>query len=299
MILKTRIGASNLLAIAIMWVVGGLVYPLLALGSKHLNAISLIAIRSSGAAVIMTAIVLVVAPKEVMKIRFDRQLYPILIVAVLFYPIGSGLLAAASSQISSALSALMFSCLPVLAVIYAVVTGNRQTKRTWAGVFLSLVFLAGLVGRPSGNSSLRGIVFVVLSVVSWFIGTKYWIGHAPRYPLLICVWLQVLFGSIGCDLVALASGQRVPSFQDVFGPVMLLLMISIAIQHLSYIGLSTRVPTTLLTSFAFVNPLVAAVAAFFILHDRLSLLQTVAGFGLLAAIYLVVTGESLNSSSDD
>lgn len=296
MILIRRIGASNLLAIASMWVVGGLVYPLLALGSKHLNAISLMAIRSSGAAVIMTVMVLIVVPQEVRKIRLDRRLYPILVAAMLFYPLGSGLLAAASSHIPSAFSALMFSCLPVLAVLYAVITGNQQSKRTWAGVFLALFFLAGLVGRPSGDLSLLGIIFVILSVLSWFIGTENWIENAPDYPLLICVWLQVLFGAIGCDLIALVSGQKVPSAHLAFSPVMLLLMISIAIQHLSYIGLSTRVPPALLTSFAFVNPLVAAVAAFFLLHERLSALQAVAGLGLLVAIYLVVTGEKFKVS---
>jgi drug/metabolite transporter (DMT)-like permease len=296
MILKTRISVGNLLAIASMWVIGGLVYPLLALGSKHLNAISLMAIRSSGAAVIMTAMVLILVPKAIMKARLDRRLYPILIAAVLFYPLGSGLLAAASAHIPSAFSALIFSCLPILAVIYAVTTGNQQSKRTWAGVFLALVFLAGLVGRPSGELSSLGIIFVILSVLSWFIGTQNWIEHAPDYPLLICVWLQVLFGAIGCDLIALVSGQKVPSVHQAFSPVMLLLMISIAIQHLSYIGLSTRVPPALLTSFAFVNPLVAAVAAYFLLHERLSALQALAALGLLVAIYLVVTGEKFKVS---
>jgi drug/metabolite transporter (DMT)-like permease len=49
-------------------------------------------------------------------------------------------------------------------------------------------------------------------------------------------------------------------------------------------------------SFAFVNPLVAAVAAYFLLHERLSALQALAALGLLGAIYLVVTGEKFKVS---
>jgi drug/metabolite transporter (DMT)-like permease len=282
-----------------LWLLGGLTYPMLTVASKHLVALELVSVRSSGSAILATLLVLVVMPNAVLKLRFDARLFPVLIASVVFYPIGQGTLAIASSRIPSAVSALIFSCLPVLTVLYALTRRERQSGKTLVGVVLAVLFVGLLAGGPEGAISRFGFAAVVFSVITWFMGTEYWIRYKPDYPMLISVWLMILFGAIECDLMLVVSGKPLPSPRYALTWYMLTLIVFLVAQHTAYIYIASRVSGPILTSFAFVNPLVSATAAYFMFGERFSALQAAAGFGLLLAIYLVVSGAVLEPSQHD
>ena len=287
------------LGVLTLWLLGGLTYPMLTVASRHLSALELVAVRSSGSAILATVLVLMVMPNEVKKLRFDARLIPVFVASIVFYPIGQGTLAIASSRIPSALSALIFSCLPVLAVLSSTIRREWQSRRTWLGVAFAVVFVALLAGDPGGKVSGYGFAAVVFSVLTWFAGTEYWIKRKPNYPMLISVWLMILFGAIECDLVLIISGRRLPSPSYALTWYMLILIVFLVAQHTAYIYIASRVTGPVLTSFAFVNPLVAAVAAYFMFGDRLSAMQTGAAVGLLLAIYLVMSGGVLEPSHNN
>jgi drug/metabolite transporter (DMT)-like permease len=53
-------------------------------------------------------------------------------------------------------------------------------------------------------------------------------------------------------------------------------------------GLADRVSPELLTSFAFINPLVAGGIGFFVFNQNVSQIQIIAGVILLVGVYIVV-----------
>jgi drug/metabolite transporter (DMT)-like permease len=72
---------------------------------------------------------------------------------------------------------------------------------------------------------------------------------------------------------------------------MIFLILALASQYWAYLGISRRVSPALLTSFAFVNPLVAGLIGFFAFGQKLGVIQLVAGAILLLGVFLVVKSE--------
>ena len=58
-----------------------------------------------------------------------------------------------------------------------------------------------------------------------------------------------------------------------------------------YLGISSRVSGMVLTSFGFVNPLVAALVGYFVFSQKITTMQAVAGAILLVGVALVVKNE--------
>jgi drug/metabolite transporter (DMT)-like permease len=58
-----------------------------------------------------------------------------------------------------------------------------------------------------------------------------------------------------------------------------------------YLGISSRVSGMVLTSFGFVNPLVAAIVGYFVFSQKISAMQSIAGGILLIGVALVVKNE--------
>ncbi len=73
---------------------------------------------------------------------------------------------------------------------------------------------------------------------------------------------------------------------------MIFLVFALASQYWAYLGISRQVSPALLTSFAFVNPLVAGVIGYFAFDQNLGATQLIAGAILLLGIYLVVKSET-------
>lgn len=289
-----RISLPVVTGVGVMWIVGGLVYPLLGVVTKDIDALSLAATRTAGAAVLMTAFMLLFRRSDLARFRVTKAVMPDFWAAMAFYPIGNATLAFASQRIASGMSALVFSLMPVLACLWAIREGNRLSIRTWLGVGLSVTFLAVLGGGLGGSIDPVGMLTVVGSVFVWFAGTTFWVKNPPDYPVLVSVWLQIVFGAIGCALFIPFAGLAPASVA--FNWPMLLLMLTLAGQHIAYIGIAERISPILLTSFAFVNPLVAAIAGWLLLGEVLTSTQIVTATLLLGSIWLVVTGEQSRSA---
>jgi drug/metabolite transporter (DMT)-like permease len=69
---------------------------------------------------------------------------------------------------------------------------------------------------------------------------------------------------------------------------MLFLIAALAAQYWAYMGLADRVSPELLTSFAFINPLVAGIIGFSVFSQSVSQIQIIAGVILLVGVYIVV-----------
>jgi drug/metabolite transporter (DMT)-like permease len=69
---------------------------------------------------------------------------------------------------------------------------------------------------------------------------------------------------------------------------MIFLIFALAAQYWAYMGLADRVSPELLTSFAFINPLVAGLIGFSVFSQSVSQIQIIAGIILLVGVYIVV-----------
>lgn len=279
---------TTYLGVAVMWFVGGSIYPFLSNVAKDVDPLNIILIRSLGAAFILFIAVLLIEPTSFKKIKLDRSLVPIVIASMLFSPICSGALAWSSGKIPGALSALIYSTLPAMATLYLIIQKKSPSKRSIIGVAVASIAVIFLVGAPDGAVQTAGVLAALLSVFAWFAATEIWIKYETGYPLILAIFLQVALGALGTVIVHLIVDAPAITAAQVFDPSMLFLTVALASQYWAYLGISRRVSAAVLTSFAFVNPVVAGAIGYFAFNQQVSLIQVIAGFLLLSGVFLVV-----------
>ncbi len=289
---------NNFIRLAVMWIVGGAIYPFLSEVTSSVDLLNIIFIRSVGAALILFIAVALTSPGSLKLIRFDKRLVMLSITGLIFSPICSGAVAWASSKEPGAVIALTYSILPALAVVYAAIQGSKPTRNSVIGVAIATLSVAFLIGAPSESVSTVGITVAFLSVIAWFIGTQIWIKFDPGYPILLATAIQVTVSAIAAGLLKLFISTPTIKSEDVFNFNMIFLIAALAAQYWAYMGLADRVSPELLTSFAFINPLVAGAIGYAVFSQSVSQIQVIAGAILLVGVYIVVR-EDLKKTKND
>ena len=281
------------LALATMWLMGGMGYPVLTVATKHLSPMNLVFVRTFGTAIILTAILLVINPSDFRAIKLDKDLAITFLCAILFYPICSGSLAFASTKIPGALTALLYSTLPVISTIYLLLNGKRVKRGTFIGLMIALVALVILVGAPSGKVTMIGVVAGGFSVLTWFVATEIWIKYNPKYSLLLATSLQAIFGSIGSFLAIPLFGSISISRSSLIQTSVIFLIFSLATQHFAYLWLTTNVSPVTLMLFSIVNPFVAGITGYLFFQQEITFTQILAGLLMILGIYKIIKNQTV------
>ena len=283
---------STIFGLAVMWLVGGGIYPFLSHSAETIDPINIVFIRAWGAALILFLAVITLAPASFKELKFDKSLIPIVISSLMYSPLCSMTLAWSSSRVPGAITALIYSTLPAMSIIYIAIKGERPSRLAMSGVAVASVAVIFLIGAPQGSVQIIGILGALISTFAWFAATEIWIKYESGYTLILAIFLQVFIGALGTTSVHYFSSAPQVSREDVLNPSMLFLVIALASQYWAYLGISRRVSPALLTSFAFVNPLVAGLIGYLAFDQRLGGIQLIAGAILLVGVYLVVKSES-------
>lgn len=283
---------STIFGLAVMWLVGGGIYPFLSHAAETIDPINIVFIRAWGAALILFLAVIILAPRSIKELKFDKSLIPIVISSLMYSPLCSMTLAWSSSRVPGAITALIYSTLPAMSIIYIAIKGERPSRLAMSGVAVASVAVIFLIGAPQGSVQIIGILGALISTFAWFAATEIWIKYESGYTLILAIFLQVFIGALGTTVVHFFSRAPQVSREDVLNPSMLFLVIALASQYWAYLGISRRVSPALLTSFAFVNPLVAGLIGYLAFDQRLGGIQLIAGAILLVGVYLVVKSES-------
>ena len=274
-----------------MWFVGGGIYPFLSHATETTDPINVVFIRAWGAAAVLFLAVLFLAPKSPRLFKFDKTFIPILVSSLMYSPLCSISLAWSSSRIPGAITALLYSTLPAMSIIYLAVKGTKPSRLAVSGVVVASIAVVFLIGAPQGSVQIAGIFAALLSTFAWFAATEIWIKYESGYPLIFAIFLQVFIGAIGTTVVHFFMKPPVIEAAEVFNPTMIFLVLALASQYWAYLAISRRVSPALLTSFAFVNPLVAGAIGFLAFGQKLGAIQLIAGAVLLIGVYLVVRSE--------
>jgi drug/metabolite transporter (DMT)-like permease len=290
--MKHHLSRSSIFGLAVMWFVGGGIYPFISHAAKTIDPISIVLIRAWGAAAVLFIAVIVMAPKSFASLRWDRTLIPIVISSLMYSPLCSMTLAWSSSRVPGAITALIYSTLPAMSIIYLAIKGSKPSRLATSGVVVASIAVIFLIGAPQGSVEISGIFGALVSTFAWFAATEIWIKYESGYQLLFAIFLQVFIGAIGSTIVFALVGEHPITRSEIFNPSIIFLVFALASQYWAYLGISRTVSPALLTSFAFVNPLVAGIVGFFAFDQRLGPVQITAGAILLIGVFLVVRSET-------
>jgi drug/metabolite transporter (DMT)-like permease len=208
-------------------------------------------------------------------------------VTLYFYCENNGILLLSASE-----SSLLIGTIPVVSVLAErIFLGTRLPARVYSGSILSFAGVALIVLQPSPTpSSWTGYLYMLGAVVAWVAYTFATRSVSQRYGRINVTFWQSLFGLIGCLPFALleAGHWRRPGPLIVLN-VLYLGVVCSAAGYWLYVATIDHLGIGRASVFINLIPVVAVIAAFFLLGDRLGPFQWVGAGIALTGVYLATS----------
>ena len=211
---------------------------------------------------------------------------------------GNGLLVWSEQRIPSGVAALLVGTVPCFMVLIDWLRpgGSRPTGLVIAGLFLGLLGLAWLIGPDAllggGRADLIGAVVVVIGSFSWALGSVY-SRHAatPPSPFLSTA-MQMLGGGAALLVLSLLLGEPWAfdasgvSLRSALGLLYLILFGSI-VAFSAYIWLLRVSTPTRVSTYAYVNPVIAVILGWALAGEALTTRMIVAATVIVSGVALI------------
>ncbi|MCY1347983.1 putative inner membrane transporter YedA [compost metagenome] len=222
-----------------------------------------------------------------------------LIGSLLLIAIGQGALLYANQYLPTGLLAMLYTTLPLWSVALEWLLGDRPPLWVLCGLALASAGIVLLMNKGLGTAASPQQWFagglVVLATLLWAIGA-WWMSRRPPFAsrwmglsvqMLIGTAFLTAFGIVHGDW----QGVRVQelSLHGWLWLAYLVLPVSLGV-YPAYFWLLREVRPSLVSTFAFVNPLVALLLGYLILGETLSLTALLACLATLAGVTLIIFG---------
>jgi drug/metabolite transporter (DMT)-like permease len=264
-------GPSVWAALGIVYVVWGSTYLAIAIAVETLPPLLYAGLRFLLAGLLLAGWV---AFRGVDLRISRRELAGAAAVGILLLAVANGLVVLAERTVPSGVAALIVASLPLWIVVYRMVAGERVGRDLLAGVLLGLVGAAILVvpGGLNGTIDPVGSLMLFGATLSWALGTFL----SPRLETprnaFVSTTYQMLAGGVVLLVVALARGELAHvdpatfSIRSVIAFGYLVLFGSL-VAYSAYTWLLQNASVSLVSTYAFVNPVVAVVLGALILAE--------------------------------
>ena len=227
-----------------------------------------------------------------------RQLAGAAFLGLMLPMLGNGLVSVGEDMgAPSGITALLIAAVPLWIVVFRVGAGDRPRALTLAGVLLGFGGLTYLVlaGRASGAGDLPlpAALLILFACTCWSIGS--YVQPRLRLPedVFVTTVYEMLCGGLIMVLVGLAVGERFTgdySARTWFALGYLVLFGSM-LAFTSYVWLLAKAPISLVSTYAYVNPVVAVFLGWLILSEPVTSAVVVGGGVVVLAVAVVITAE--------
>jgi drug/metabolite transporter (DMT)-like permease len=217
--------------------------------------------------------------------RDRRTLWNLLIIGVLMVAVGNLSVIIAEQWVPSGMAALFVATAPFWATLIAALSGTDERLGFASAVGMFAGFAGvGLLVTPGGAGGhydkkfILGAILVQVGSIGWQYGT-----HRAKYtirnvPFITSTALQMLFGGIVCGIGGLAIGEtsRFSLNARTLSALIYLALIGSVVAYTAYVFAVKHLPTTKMSLYAYVNPVVAVVLGWAILREPLTWVSIVA-----------------------
>ena len=275
------------LAVYLFW--GG-TYVGIKLGLTAFPPLGMAAIRHTIAGLIMLGVALF--RKERWPTR--HQALTSMIIGVLMLTIGNGLVTFAEQTVPSAIVSLLIGAVPLWIILINWAVGDRKTPTLSAlsGVALGLLGIAVLVLSSQNDASFTfswwGIALVMTAALSWAGGSLLSRYGALPSSALMNLAIQMLTGGLSLAVLSAAHQEWVTFLPSAITPtaiwaLLYLIFLGSLVAYSAYLWLLRHVNPTWVSTYAFVNPVVAVILGWLLAGEQLTLMA------LLAAAIIIVS----------
>jgi drug/metabolite transporter (DMT)-like permease len=189
-------------------------------------------------------------------------------------------------------AALLVGTIPIwMALFDRVGFGRRLPGLSYVGIAVGFAGLAFLFD-PFGDGSVDrlGALVIVLSAMCWAVGSLYSRGAPlPRRPL-VSAGLASLCGGILLTVYSALSGEIGEAVwtTDAILALAYLIVAGSFIGFTAYVWLLRAAPISLVSTYAYVNPIVAVALGALILGEEITVQMVVAGAAVLVSVAVIL-----------
>jgi len=283
-----------------LWIIWGSTYMGIALVVKSMPPLLGGGSRFAVSALLLGTVVLIFRGPRAFRITW-AQFRGAAFMGVTILSVGIGIVSLAVRYVPSGIAALIVSVLPLWIIFFRLHAGDRPSRLTLMGVAVGLTGLV-LMLLPGGTNPVNGAsnIQVALWSLAIAVGSFSWTFFSwratryeqPKDPLMTAL-IELATAGVVLTVVGAAIGERwdLESVTQESWAGWVYLVFASAIAYAAFVWLITNAPMSLVSTYAYVNPVVAVFLGALILNEAITS-DVVIGLSIvLGGVVLVVSGE--------
>jgi drug/metabolite transporter (DMT)-like permease len=273
-------------ALVTVYIIWGSTYLGIAIAGETIPPLFAVSTRFIAAGSIMAAIVH--ARGGSLRVS-RRELFSCAVVGCLL-PGANAILFFAERDVPTGLASLIIASVPLWIVLFRLVARERLGTPALVGVGLGFAGVA-ILASPSGNAKVLGLLLCVASSVMWAAGSIFSSRAVmPKDPFAATAY-EMLAGGVVMFIPSLFTVHHFsPSAGSIGGWVYLVTFGSV-VGYTAYVWLLANAPIGLVSTYAYVNPVVAITLGVAFRGEHLSWRLLIGAIVVIAAVALVVRQE--------
>lgn len=231
------------------------------------------------------------------------HIWPLVVVGFLLLVVANGTVVYAEQYIDSGLTALIVATTPLVmaAIESRLPGGERIGRRALVGLvvgFAGLVFLVAPRIASGARSDLRGVLALPIASIAWACGSLYSKRRGVPVPALVATGIEMLAGGLILLAIAVAAGDPARAHWTPSATLALgyLTLFGAGLGFTAYIWLLDHAPPSRVSTYAYVNPVVALVLGWALLGETLTPRVLLSAGVILLGVILVTTARAGSSA---
>jgi drug/metabolite transporter (DMT)-like permease len=273
-------------ALITVYVIWGSTYLGIAIAGETIAPLFAASTRFITAGALMVGIVLLRRG----TLRVSRRALASCIVIGALLPGANAVLFFAERDVPTGLASLIIATVPLWVVVLRLAARERLGRPALIGVGVGFAGVA-VLAHPSGGATTLGIALCLLSALMWSTGTvlSSWL-TMPADPFAATAYEMLAGGLLMLPIAVFTVHGFSPSRASILGWLYLVTFGSI-VGYTAYVWLLANAPLSLVSTYAYVNPVVAILLGVLFRGEDLTWRLLIGAATVVAAVALVVRRE--------
>ena len=281
------------LNVCVIW---GTTYLVIRIGVGHMPPMLFAGIRW----VIAGVIFITVLKWQGKSLPKAKELVHLAVVGLALIGFGNGLVVFAEQWIPSGLAALLITTVPFFMVGMEsfLPKGPRLNATILTGLIMGLIGGLLIFGEDikylADPNNLVGVLGLLGAVFFWSIGSLYSKYVKVDVHPLMGASVQMLIAGIVLSVVGILIGELPRLNFEIIGLLSLayLVIVGSLVGYCSYIYAIAKLPLSLISTYAYINPVIALFLGWIILDEKLNFQIAIAAAVIIAGVFVVKQGTS-------
>jgi drug/metabolite transporter (DMT)-like permease len=269
-----------------VYIIWGSTYLGIAVAGETIPPLLAVSTRFVAAGAIMAAVV----RQRGGTMRVSRRAFASCALIGCLLPGANAVLFFAERHVPTGLASLIIASVPLLVVVLRLFARERLPMTALAGVAVGFAGVA-VLARPSGGATGLGIGLCAISAVMWSLGS---VASArltmPDDPFAATAWEMLIGGAVMLPFGIASTGSLSPSASSIVAWLYLVTFGSV-VGYTSYVWLLANAPLGTVSTYAYVNPVVAIVLGVLFRNEHLSGRILIGAAVVVSAVAVVVRAE--------